>query len=143
MAAINARRVVLGAVLGGVVWTLWDFGIYMAVLAPRYTAAQNAGLFLKQPRYSFFVCYWIVTLFVVSFILAWLYASARATAGPGPMTALKIGVGVGFAAGFPMSLTQATWAPFDRIIPLSWMLDLWVGCVLASLVAGWLYKESA
>ena len=141
MATINTRRVVLGAVLGGVVWTLWDFAIYMALLAPRYTAAQNAGLFLKQPRYSFFICYWIVTLFIVSFILAWLYAGVRATFGAGPRTALALGVLAGFAIAFPMNLSMATWGTFERIFPLCWLLDLWVGATLATLVAGWLYKD--
>jgi hypothetical protein len=29
----------------------------------------------------------------------------------------------------------------SRIFPLWWMLDLWVGAMMASLVAGWLYKD--
>jgi hypothetical protein len=28
-----------------------------------------------------------------------------------------------------------------RHIPLWWMLDLWLGAIIASLVAGWLYKD--
>lgn len=143
MAAVNTRRVALGALAGCVVWTIWSLVINAVVLASRYATAQEAGQMLKQPRYSFFLGYWIVTLFVVSFILAWLYAAARATLGAGPGTALKIGLAVGFAAGFPSNLSTATWAPFTRIFPLFWMLDLWVGAVLAALVAGWLYKEAA
>jgi hypothetical protein len=48
---------------------------------------------------------------------------------------------VGFAAGFPMNLTLAAWSPIGRVLPLWWMIDLWVGAVLASLVAGWVYKD--
>lgn len=141
MAAVNTRRVILGALAGGVAWSIWDMAINFAVLAPKYAAAQEAGLFLKQPRYSFFVGYWIVTIFLFSYILAWLYASVRATQGAGPGTALKLGLLVGFAASFPMNLSFATWSPIDRVFPLWWMLDLWVGALVAALVAGWIYRD--
>lgn len=141
MAAINKRRVWLGAFAGGVVWTVWSVVVNTVLLAPRYAAAQNSGLFLKQPRYPLFLVYWILTLFVLSYILIWMYVSVRGVFGPGPVTALRVGFLVGFVAGFPINLSIATWAPFDRIFPLGWMLDLWVGAMLATLVAGWLYKD--
>jgi hypothetical protein len=141
MAAVNTRRVVLGAVVGGVVWTIWSVIINVVALASRYAAAQKAGLLLVTPRYSFFMGYWIITLFLLAYVLAWLYASVRATRGAGPGTALKVGLLVGFAAGFPTNFSQATWSPVDRILPLGWMLDLWVGAILASLVAAWLYRD--
>ncbi len=141
MAAVNTRRVVLGAFAGGVVWSIWSTAINLVILEPKYAEAQKAGLLLQQPRYSFFIGYWMVTLFLVSYALAWLYASVRATRGAGPGTALKVGLLVGFAAGFPMSLSQATWSPVSRVLPLWWMLDLWIGAVLATLVAGWLYRD--
>ncbi len=141
MAAVNVRRVTLGAVVGGVVWAVWSMVINTAILGSKYAAAQSAGLLLKQPRYPFFLGYWIITLFLLSYILAWLYASVRATRGAGPRTALTVGLLVGFAAGFPTNLSMATWAPFDRIFPLWWMLDLWVGATLAALAAGWLYRD--
>lgn len=141
MAAINMRRVALGAIAGGVVWTVWSMVINVVILKSHYMAAQQAGLLMKQPRYPFFLGYWIITLFLLSYVLAWLYASARATQGPGPGLALTIGLLVGFAAAFPLNLSTATWAPFDRIFPLWWMVDLWVGAILSALVAGWLYKE--
>ncbi len=141
MAAINKSRVWLGAIAGGVVWTVWSVVVNTVLLGPRYAAAQNSGLLLKQPRYPLFLVYWIVTLFVLSYILIWMYVSVRGVFGPGPVTALRVGFLVGFVAGFPINLSIATWAPFDRIFPLGWMLDLWVGAMLATLVAGWLYKD--
>jgi hypothetical protein len=48
---------------------------------------------------------------------------------------------MGFMCAFPLSLSLATWAPFGRTITLWWMLDLWVGSILATLVSAWLYKE--
>lgn len=141
MATVNVRRIALGALAGGVVWSLWSTLINNVILEARYMAAQNSGMLLKQARYPLFVGYWIITIFLLSYVVAWLYASVRATQGAGPGTALAVGLLVGFAAGFPVNLSLAAWAPFSRAIPLGWMVDLWVGAILASLVAGWLYKD--
>lgn len=141
MPAVNKKRVWLGTVVGGVVWTVWSLVMNTAILGPRYAAAQEKGLMLMQPRYPLFLAYWIVTLFVLTYILIWIYVSVRPTLGPGPWTAFRVGFLVGFGASFPMNLSMATWAPFGRIFPLGWMLDLWVGAILATLAAGWVYKE--
>jgi hypothetical protein len=141
MATVNTRRVWLGALVGWVVWSVWSSVVNLIVLVPRYAAAQKAGAMLTQPRYSFFIAAWFVALFVLAAICAWLYAGVRATRGAGPATALKVGFLVGFAAGFPISFSLAAWAPFSRVIALGWMLDLWVGAILATLAAGWTYRD--
>lgn len=137
---LNTTRVWLGGIAGGIVWTAWSFFIGMRQ-GPFYEAMQKQGLFLKEPRYPFFAGQWILLIFVMSIFLAYLYALSRATAGPGPKTALKIGMIVGFCAGVPGNFAQASWSPVPRVLPLGWMLDLWVGCILATLVAGFLYKD--
>jgi Mg/Co/Ni transporter MgtE len=81
-------------------------------------------------------------LFLLTYILTWVYVSVRATLGPGPITALRVGLLMGFVMAFPLGLSMATWVPFSRAIVLGWMIDLWVGSILATLVSGWLYKES-
>jgi len=137
---LGRTRVWLGGMAGGVVWTAWGFLVGMR-MAPLYEAMQKQGLFLKEPRYPLFTVYWIVLIFVMSILIAHLYAWARATAGPGPKTALKIGMIVGFCAGVPGNLGQAAWSPIPRLLPLGWMLDLWIGSILAALVAGFVYKD--
>ncbi len=93
MADVNTRRVLLGALGGGVVWNIWGVIVNTVALRARYEAAQQSGAFLKQPRYPYplFIVVWIVTLFVLA-LVAWLYASARATRGAGPKTAAIIGL---------------------------------------------------
>jgi hypothetical protein len=141
MPAVNTKRVWLGALGGWVVWLVWSGVTNFAVLMPRYAVAQKAGTLLSQPRYPLFVVAWFVMLFVLALICAWIYAGVRATRGAGPKTALSVGFLVGFASGFPLAFSLAAWAPFSRAIPLWWMLELWVGAILATLVAGWLYKD--
>jgi len=142
VAAINSRRVWIGGLLGFVAWALWSGVTNMVVLASRYPAAQQAGQMLQQPRYPFFMGAWFVVLLLLSWAVAWLYAGVRATFGPGPGTAIKVGLVFGFAIGFPMAFSMAAWATFSRVFPLWWMLELWGGAVLAALVAGWVYRES-
>jgi hypothetical protein len=108
----------------------------------RYAAAQTAGYFLKTPRYPSFAVQWIILLFVGAIILAHLYARVRQTLGPGPGAALRVGFWVGLIAGLPDNLAQATWFAGNRGLPFGWMLDRWIGCILATLVAGFIYKES-
>jgi hypothetical protein len=139
---LNRSRVWLGGLAGGVVWFIWSFLTGHFIIGDaRYLAGQNAGLFLKESRYPYFLGQWIAILFVLAIILSHLYAWARQTLGAGPRTALKVGCLVGFAAGFPGNFAQACWSPVDRVFPLGWMLDMWVGSILATLVAGWLYKD--
>jgi hypothetical protein len=141
MVSVNTRRVWLGALGGWVAWMIWSAIVNLVILMPRYVAAQKTGAMLAHPRYPFFMPAWFVELFVLAAICAWLYAGVRATRGPGPKTALCVGALVGFASGFPLAFSLAAWAPFSRVISLWWMLDLWVGAILATLVAGWLYRD--
>jgi hypothetical protein len=141
MAAVNKKRVWLGTLVGGVVWTAWSSFMNLVVLMPRYAAAQGADQMLKQPRYPLFIGYWFITLFVLTYILIWIYVSVRLTLGPGPLTAFRVGFLFGFAAAFPMSLSIATWATFSRVIALGWACDLWVGAILATLAGAWLYRD--
>jgi hypothetical protein len=137
---LNTTRIWLGGIVGGVVWIVWGFLIGMR-LTPFYAAMQSRGLFLKESRYPFFAGQWILLILVMAILIAYLYAWARATAGPGLKTALKVGMIVGFCAGVPDNFAQAAWSPIPPVMPLGWMLDLWGGAILAAIVAGSLYKE--
>jgi len=138
---LNRGRIWLGGLAGGVVWNLWSFLVYHYITGARYVIAQNTGLFLKTPRYPFFVGQWTILVFILAIAAAHLYAWARQGLGAGPGTALKIGFLVGFFAGFPENFAQATWSAVDRALPFGWMIEMWLGAIMATLVAGYLYKE--
>ena len=148
--AINGRRVWLGALVGGVVFNLWsmavEFGLSSVIVGrARMDVAAASGWFLKEPRISggLFFLVWAISLFVVSYGLAWGYAAMRATTGAGPGTAFKLGLLVAFAAAFPLNFAHAT---FDGLSPrywLMWMIEIGVGSILAALAAAWVYKDAA
>ena len=140
--SLNKGRIWLGGLAGGVVWVLWSFIVGKFIITDaRYAAAQASGLFLKTPRYPYFAGQWIIMLFVLAIALAHLYAWSRQTLGPGPGSALKVGFTAGFIAGFPLNFAQATWSAIDRAFPWGWMMDMWVGSILATLVAGAINKD--
>jgi hypothetical protein len=139
---LNVKRIVIGGLLGGLVANVWSIVMNMALLADRYAEGQAAGHLLESPRYGFFLPAWILILFLIGIGLAWLYAAARNTLGPGPGTALKIGLLVGLVAGFPGNFAQAAWSALPRTLALGWMLDTLGGILLATLVAAWFYRES-
>jgi len=143
MAGVNTKRVWIGGLLGGVVWIVWATIVNFALLMPKYQAAMQAGTMLneQQMRYPFFMVVWLVQFLVFGVLLAALYAGVRSTWGAGPGTALKVGLIGGALAGFPVNFYLATWAPWTRAIPGGWLLELWVGAVLATFVAGWLYRD--
>jgi len=141
MATVNKRRVLIGALGGTVIWMAWSIVVEWGMLMPHYSTARAANQMLANPRYPLFFFVWIVTFFLLSWILAWLYANLRDTLGKGPRLALKLGLMVGFAAGFPIAFIIAAWSPLDRVIPLWWCLELWIGAFLSAIASGWLYKE--
>lgn len=139
---LNRGRIWLGGLAGGVVWNIWSIFVNLHVITnARYLAAQNSGLFLKAPRYSYFTAGWIILLFILAIAVSHLYAWVRAGLGPGPGTALKVGFVAGFFGGFPDNFGQATWSAVDRGLPFGWMVDMWFGAIFAAVVVGWLYKE--
>jgi len=142
MAAVNKKRVAIGVLVGGLVWSIWSGIVNTAILGSHYATAQQAGNLFKEPRYPLFLAYWFIGLFIFTYILTWIYLSLRETLGPGPKTALRVGFLVGFAIAFPINLSVAAWVPIERVFPLWWMLDLWVGSMLATFVSAALYKDA-
>ena len=131
MATIGLRRVALGTLAGGVVWGIWSTIINMVILMPRYQFAQAHQVLLPQPRYPLFVVYWFVTLFLLTYILTWAYVSVRTTFGPGPITALRVGLLIGFVMSFPLSLSHG------GLGALSAAPSCWGGCLTFGWARSW------
>lgn len=54
MPTVNIRRILFGALAGGLVWNVWSLVVNVTILGPRYPSAQQAGYLLQEPRYPFF-----------------------------------------------------------------------------------------
>ncbi len=143
MAAVNKTRVAVGVLTGGLVWSIWSTVVHAVILSNAYKGAYASKALIEGGRYKMFLPYWFLALFIITYILMWTYLSLRETLGPGPKTAIRVGFLVGFAIAFPINLIVATFVPVERILPFWWMMDLWVGAILATFVSAALYKEAS
>jgi len=150
VAAINSRRVWLGALVGGIVFFAWsmvvEFGLSALIVGQaRMDIAGMNAWFLKEPRVPVpvFLVVWLVSLLLIGYGLAWAYAHLRASAGAGPGTAAKLGLIVGFASGFPLEFAHSVFQPLSARYGIMWMVEMIIGCILAALAAGWTYREPA
>jgi len=130
----------VGGFLGGVVWIVWSWVLNMMFLGPRYMDIQNSGLFLKQAiNFSWGNGSCCCSCWQSS-CLIFMHGHEQPS-GQVRLPPSSLGFVVGFAIGFPGNFAQATWSPIPPVFPLGWMLEMWVGAILATLVAGFLYKE--
>jgi hypothetical protein len=137
---MNRTRILVGGLVAGVVMNAIDVIANAVVLADRYAHFQETGFFLKEPRFPFLPL-WILMLFGFGLGIAWLYAAVRPRLGPGPRTALLVGVVVGLMAHVMPNFAEASWAHTGRFMPLVWMIAGILECTLGALVAGALYRE--
>ena len=140
MARINTGRVILGGLLAGLVINAVSFLCNSVLTGKKLMQAQQAGHFLSQPRFPFIPA-WLILMFLVGIALVWLYAAVRPRLGPGPGTALKVGILVGLLMGVPDNMANAAWGTSGRYLPTMWMLEHLIGCALGTLIGAWLYKE--
>lgn len=137
---VSWKRIWLAALVGAIIWTVWSWIVGQVILGDRYESAQQAGQFLIRPRYPFFTAQWMATLLLLSLAICWFWTGVREVYGASAWTAFRLGLLVGFAAGFPMNFATAAWLPVDRIFPLWWMIDMVAGSIAAAFVAKWLYR---
>ena len=140
MASINTGRVIQGGLLAGLVLNIVCILNNSIIVGSRLKAEQLAGHYLAQPRLPFLPV-WLITMFLVGIALVWLYAAVRPRLGPGPGTALTVGIVAGALMGIPDNLAQAAWGVSGYFLPTMWMLEHLVGCALGTVAGAWLYKE--
>ena len=140
MAKVNTGRLIQGGLLAGLVINVVCF-LGMALLwGKKLMAEQQAGHILTRPRFPFAPA-WMVLMFVMGFALVWLYAAVRTRLGPGPKTAITVGIVAGILSGVPDNLANAAWGVSGRYLPTMWMIERIVAFALGSLIGAWRYKE--
>lgn len=137
---MRKRRVILGGFVAGIVMNVIDAIANSVLLAGRYRQLQESGHLLADPRQPFLPI-WILSIFFIGFILAFLYASVRPRLGPGAKTAALIGLAVGFVWAFPSNFATASWIPLGRFLPFVWSISSVIESLAGALVAGALYQE--
>src|SRR5437879_3771112 len=108
VAKINTARVIQGGLLAGFVINIISFINNAVIAGPKLRAAREAGKFLMTPRFPFYPA-WLIAMFLLGLELVWLYAAVRPRFGPGPRTALTVGLVVGLLSALPDHLANGAW----------------------------------
>ena len=137
---MNHARVLIGGIVGGIVFNVVSIAFNFGIQMKRYLILQDQGAMHREPRVPFLPL-WMLTLFLVSIGLVWLYAAARPRLGPGPRTALCVGLVVGLIGALPGNLCVFSWTHVGGFVSLFWEIEMIVGCAAATLAGGWVYKE--
>jgi hypothetical protein len=140
--AVNTGKVIVGGIAAGVVASVSDFVTFNVVLKDRMTAEMNAlnpTLVAKAAGTAGMVG--AITLdFVVGITLVWIYASIRATYGPGPKTAMRAGlvIWILFSAiyGSMTAMGMYSWGFYEIATPIALVTTM-----LAAMAGGAVYKE--
>jgi len=137
---INYGRMILGGVLGAVVLFAMGFLVHGILLKDNYMFFQTMGSVLPEPGRENGMLIHSVATIISGLCLSMLYVVARKFGGAGPMTAIKVGFTVGL---FTIGGVSAEYAFYNLggMIPLMTLADNIVGCMLAALVAGMVYKD--
>jgi hypothetical protein len=141
MKPINYGRVLLGALVGGVVANICDFVINgIIMLEDGQRMAQRLNLDRDVLASPTVMVSWIAIDFIYAFLIVWTYAAIRPRLGPGPKTAACAGLVIVAAVtvvlfGF-MQMGVFTPDSFMKNAALSTLT-----AVLTGVAGGYVYKE--
>lgn len=143
--AINTKKVIVAGLAAGVVMNILDYLIHM-VFGAQMTTDLNAfqpglGDSMNTMSGSVMTGFIIMDL-VIGMLLAYTYAAIRPRFGPGAKTAIIVGL-MYWIFGSIMSSTYLIMGMMSRNLWLTYGVVYLVCLIIASLVAGALYKEDA
>lgn len=144
--AINTSKVVTGGIVAGIVLTVVDMLAMFLFVGERMKADANAfkpGLGDEMAAMSTgqMVAYLIMNI-VVGMLLVWTYAGFRPRFGPGPKTAVYVGL-VFVAWGMVVSSGYMAMGIMSSGLWLTYSVVYLIALVAASVAGASMYKEDA
>jgi len=140
MNKINFTRVLLGGLVAGVVLNIGEFLLNEVVLGAQMKAYFAQLGLPPEPGTNFMVVAILLT-FVLGVIIVWIYAAIRPRCGPGPKTAICVGLLAWFFVCLYCSLLYGMLLRIPTNVMLIGIVWCLVEYVLAAIAGAWLYKE--
>jgi hypothetical protein len=139
---MNAKRIIVAGLVSGLFIDIAEGGLSHFIIGNQFLSEVNAlGIHTQMtPGAAVFFISWG---FVIGLVLAFLYAGTRKTLGPGPKTALRVAGVVWLAHGLLPHLKDAFLGVFSFELSLEFALLQFIWLAFASLLAGWLYRETS
>ena len=138
MKGVNLGRVVMGGLLAGLVINIGESILSMGILGDEW---QQVAANLGAQQGAGAIAYYVIGGFVVALVGVWLYAAMRPRMGPGPATAVKVGLVVWLLAWAWPTIALLFWGAFPA--KLIWVSLVWglVEVPLGIVVGAWTYRE--
>lgn len=135
MGGINVGRWILGGLLAGVIFNLFEF-VGGMMLHERWEAAAAAHDLPTEgsPIY-------ILMGFIAGLVVVWFYAAARTRFGPGPGTAFKVGVVYWVGGYFMAILGYCAMGLFPGGLLVPWGVISLIETIVATIAGAWVYRE--
>lgn len=139
MGKMNPTRILLGGLLAGVVFNVFEVIHGLLLQADWQEGMAQLGLTM-EPTGVDWVLYPTLHLFLGIFAV-WFYAVARPRMGPGPKTAAKVGFVFGLATYTVPYIAWGVLLNFPTtFVAVSAVWGL-IECPVGTLCGAWLYKE--
>ncbi len=140
MTGINTGRFILAGITAGVVLNVLE-GLASLLYAERLrTAMESHGLAVSESPAM--LALYLLIGFVVGFVAVWIYVAARTRLGPGPGTAVKVGIVYWLGGYLIVVLSYASLGLFPAGMLTMWAVVGLVEMVLATLAGAWVYREA-
>ncbi len=141
MSAINTGKVIVGGLLAGLVFNIFDTINGLVIMAEDFRAnATRLGLDPAAMESGTAMATWITIDFLFGILVIWTYAAIRPRFGPGPKTAAFAGLIPYLAVTLILfGLTQGglmTMAIWTKMSAISL-----VTTIVGSIAGAWAYKE--
>ena len=134
---INYGRILLGGLVAGVVTVFIGFAIHGGLLGSHYEYFMKTGAMQPAPR---MMPLQVFTQVLSGIFLAMLYVAGRKQFGPGPKTAIMMGILVGLVS-LPGTTALYSYYNVGGMIPLMTLVGNVLECTIGMLIAGVLYKD--
>jgi magnesium-transporting ATPase (P-type) len=141
MPGINYGRVFLGGLVAGVVANACDLATGVFLMAEETDQmVQRLGLNRDVVAGSTVAISWIIVDFIYATLIVWTYAAVRPRLGPGPKTAMTVGLVVfGAVTAILFGFSQMGFFTTPAFMKSAFLSA--VTTVLASLAGAWVYRE--
>jgi hypothetical protein len=142
MDQINTARLLIGALIAGVIYFVFDGIIHGAILGAEHEAViVNAGKPVENDPTAY--AYFGLFDFGKGLVAMVFYVMARARLGAGPITAVWAGVFAWFAVEVVPSIAQMPFPFYGQVFFVKLMAMELVPMIVGAVAGAWIYREGA